>query len=326
MKLATEQRLQRTHRGPARAHARPRPGARRGHRSRWISTRSPPPRRPTTRTARWCAREVTDENNADPGCRRTLGQRAAEPARRRRQQCRRAAASRKQKPHPGNDQLRDLQDRPRTRSRRSARSSASPSPCWSTAATARRPRARPSSTYQPRDQKEMEQITALVRSAIGFDAKRGDQVEVINLRLRRPRRAGTRRDADKLLGFGTANSSRRSPRISACRWSPSCSCCWCCVRWSAAPVEADGRPRRRRAAGAWPARRRRPAPAGRRDAAGPGARACCRASVEAVDELIDIDKVEGRVKPRRSARSARSSTSIPKRRWRSCAPGCIRNS
>ncbi len=36
-------------------------------------------------------------------------------------------------------------------------------------------------TYVPRTEKEMELLTALVRSAVGFDANRGDTVEVINL-------------------------------------------------------------------------------------------------------------------------------------------------
>ncbi|HUD89933.1 MAG TPA: flagellar basal-body MS-ring/collar protein FliF [Xanthobacteraceae bacterium] len=38
-------------------------------------------------------------------------------------------------------------------------------------------------TYQPRSKEEIDQIAALVRSAIGFDQKRGDQVEVVNLRF-----------------------------------------------------------------------------------------------------------------------------------------------
>src|SRR6185503_9162558 len=38
-------------------------------------------------------------------------------------------------------------------------------------------------TYQPRGKEEIDRIAALVKSAIGFDAKRGDQVEVANLRL-----------------------------------------------------------------------------------------------------------------------------------------------
>jgi len=37
--------------------------------------------------------------------------------------------------------------------------------------------------YQPREKEEIDRIAALVRSAIGFDQKRGDQVEVANLRL-----------------------------------------------------------------------------------------------------------------------------------------------
>jgi flagellar M-ring protein FliF len=39
------------------------------------------------------------------------------------------------------------------------------------------------STYEPRTAKEMEQITALIRSAIGFDANRGDLVEVVNMQF-----------------------------------------------------------------------------------------------------------------------------------------------
>jgi flagellar M-ring protein FliF len=37
--------------------------------------------------------------------------------------------------------------------------------------------------YKPREKEELERIATLVRSAIGFDQKRGDQVEVVNLRF-----------------------------------------------------------------------------------------------------------------------------------------------
>ncbi|MGX1786651.1 flagellar basal-body MS-ring/collar protein FliF [Bosea sp. NPDC055332] len=37
--------------------------------------------------------------------------------------------------------------------------------------------------YQPRSQEELERIGQLVRTAIGFDRQRGDQVEVVNLRF-----------------------------------------------------------------------------------------------------------------------------------------------
>jgi flagellar M-ring protein FliF len=39
------------------------------------------------------------------------------------------------------------------------------------------------SVYQPRAKEELDRIAALVRSAIGFDQKRGDQIEVVNLRF-----------------------------------------------------------------------------------------------------------------------------------------------
>jgi flagellar M-ring protein FliF len=39
------------------------------------------------------------------------------------------------------------------------------------------------STYAPRQQAEIDQITSLVKSAIGFDDKRGDQVQVANLQF-----------------------------------------------------------------------------------------------------------------------------------------------
>lgn len=38
-------------------------------------------------------------------------------------------------------------------------------------------------TYAPRPQEELDRIAALVRSAVGFDEKRGDRVEVVNLRF-----------------------------------------------------------------------------------------------------------------------------------------------
>ena len=40
--------------------------------------------------------------------------------------------------------------------------------------------------YQPRTKEEMGKLTTLVRSAIGFDAKRGDKFELINMRFTNP--------------------------------------------------------------------------------------------------------------------------------------------
>lgn len=39
------------------------------------------------------------------------------------------------------------------------------------------------SVYQPRSQEDLDRIAALVRTAIGFDQARGDQVEIVNLRF-----------------------------------------------------------------------------------------------------------------------------------------------
>ena len=39
------------------------------------------------------------------------------------------------------------------------------------------------STYEPRTEEEITQLTSLIRSAIGFNATRGDQVEVINMQF-----------------------------------------------------------------------------------------------------------------------------------------------
>src|SRR5690606_35147185 len=41
-------------------------------------------------------------------------------------------------------------------------------------------------TYAPRSEEEMEQIRQLVRSAMGYDQQRGDQVEVVNIRFQQP--------------------------------------------------------------------------------------------------------------------------------------------
>lgn len=41
-------------------------------------------------------------------------------------------------------------------------------------------------SYQPRAKEDIERITALVRSAIGFNEKRGDMIEVVNLRFAEP--------------------------------------------------------------------------------------------------------------------------------------------
>lgn len=58
------------------------------------------------------------------------------------------------------------------------------------------------SVYQPRSAEELAQIAALVRSAVGFDETRGDQVEVANLQFaERPELAAPGTEGPALLDF-----------------------------------------------------------------------------------------------------------------------------
>jgi flagellar M-ring protein FliF len=55
--------------------------------------------------------------------------------------------------------------------------------------------------YTPRSAQEMQRIDQLVRSAVGFDATRGDQVNVINVRFDRDAEAAGTASGSKLLDF-----------------------------------------------------------------------------------------------------------------------------
>ena len=56
-------------------------------------------------------------------------------------------------------------------------------------------------TYQPRAAEEMQQIEMLVKSAIGFDDKRGDQLKVVNLRFSQPEIESLPPAEEPLLGL-----------------------------------------------------------------------------------------------------------------------------
>jgi len=62
-------------------------------------------------------------------------------------------------------------------------------------------------TYQPRAQAEIDQISALVKSAIGFDEKRGDRVDVVNMAFAQSADTGPATgEADQgLLGLSKAD-------------------------------------------------------------------------------------------------------------------------
>ena len=51
--------------------------------------------------------------------------------------------------------------------------------------------------YQDRSKEQLDRIATLVRSAIGFDQKRGDQVEVVNLRFAEAPSRSPGRGADR---------------------------------------------------------------------------------------------------------------------------------
>jgi flagellar M-ring protein FliF len=62
--------------------------------------------------------------------------------------------------------------------------------------------------YQARTAEEMAQLTALVRSAIGFNEDRGDQVEVANLQFIQPSLDGAEIVEEGFLGLGKADLFR----------------------------------------------------------------------------------------------------------------------
>jgi flagellar M-ring protein FliF len=55
--------------------------------------------------------------------------------------------------------------------------------------------------YQPRSKEELDRIAMLVRSAIGFDQERGDQVEVVNLKFAEAPSAVPLNEPTGLLGM-----------------------------------------------------------------------------------------------------------------------------
>jgi flagellar M-ring protein FliF len=63
-------------------------------------------------------------------------------------------------------------------------------------------------TYAPRPAEEMQRLTTLVRSAIGYDESRGDKVEVVNVRFSRPVVAGTEAKKPSMLDFQSTDLMR----------------------------------------------------------------------------------------------------------------------
>jgi flagellar M-ring protein FliF len=57
-------------------------------------------------------------------------------------------------------------------------------------------------TYEPRSDEELEQLTALVRSAVGYDETRGDTIEVVNMRFVDPTEGMSDEDGGSFFDFG----------------------------------------------------------------------------------------------------------------------------
>lgn len=67
-------------------------------------------------------------------------------------------------------------------------------------------------TYQPRNEEEIKQITTLIKSAIGFDEKRNDSVQVINMRFQKPTITADPQE-DKMMGMNKSDLMRIAENI-----------------------------------------------------------------------------------------------------------------
>jgi len=68
-------------------------------------------------------------------------------------------------------------------------------------------------TYQPRSKQELDQLTAMVRSAVGIDDKRGDRLELINLRFAGPDEASVPEEKISFFGQFSPNDLFRIAEI-----------------------------------------------------------------------------------------------------------------
>ncbi len=148
-------------------------------------------------------------------------------------------------------------------------------------------------TYNTRKQEEMEQLTTLVRSAIGYDNKRGDAVEVVNMRFAGAEEPEPEKPITFLFGLEKSDLMKIAEILVL-------------SVVAILVILLVVRPLVTRAFESMPAAgeagRRLLEPGGSPALAGPGAMPQMAPGVpmdeemESLDELIDIDKVEGRVK------------------------------
>lgn len=150
-------------------------------------------------------------------------------------------------------------------------------------------------TYKPLDQKEIDQLTALVRSAVGYNEKRGDQVQVINMPFAGHDQIEAENQEFKLFGFDRDFIEKVASNLGLSVVAilflllvlrPLVSRAVETMASQAATPEGRRLLAERGMAPALLAAAGPPLPAA----------GMLPEELESVDELIDIDKVEGRVK------------------------------
>jgi flagellar M-ring protein FliF len=146
--------------------------------------------------------------------------------------------------------------------------------------------------YEARKQEEMDQIATLVRSAIGFEEKRGDQVDVVNMKFAESEAEGEKA-LDLIFGFEQAQIMRMAEILVLS--VVAILVILLVVRplvtraFESAPMAAGEAGRKLLGEPGMS-----PALSGPGMPPAPGVP--MEEEVESLDELIDIDKVEGRVK------------------------------
>jgi len=131
--------------------------------------------------------------------------------------------------------------------------------------------------WRPREAEELERIAALVRSAVGFDAERGDVVEVVNVRLARPEIGGSEASDPSLFDVSKLDPMRIGEIVAALIAALAV------IFFVLRPLVSGAMGRRKpEAAGALPA---------------PGAMPALPASVVPEDEaMVDVAQITGMVK------------------------------
>ena len=148
-------------------------------------------------------------------------------------------------------------------------------------------------TYEPRTEEEMAQIAALVRSAVGYDEERGDTVEVVNVRFARETATVGGTDGGSSLFNFTKNDIMRGVELLVLLVTGLLLIFFVLrpllkTASSAATGEA--------APGATLLQTTTVGPGGQMIAAAPGATQMLAGPATAVDERIDIARIEGQVK------------------------------